>query len=552
MLYWITRPVSVPHVVGSHALTKSGFRKGAPISRVLTDGTSIYFLEDRLSYTALMQVRLRHGEVSEVATVSGLTDISKDRSELLLFGLNAKTNQYDTWVQPLPGGPARLIVKNARWPAWTADGRGILFARNHDTELFRVNADGTDPRRIATLPDITTGIGASPDGVRIRVGVNFGANFDILELDSSGSKPRRILQDVQRDLLVGTWSPDAKFFFFVAWNTDRNDLWVLPEKQHWWQFAKVHPVQLTFGPVSIGTPTISEDGKVIYAAGLERHGELSAYEYKSGQFVPYLSGISACYVDFSRDRQWVTYVSYPEGTLWRSRIDGSERRQLTLPGLGVVNPRWSPDGKLIAFWDISGVASRDADRNNWRIYVVSADGGGPLLLVEGNGVHDPAWSPDGNSLAYGSGPVGSNSIRLLDLKTHTSTELPGAHGLYSPRWSPDGRYLAALERDKPAKKLMIYSFTTRQWEELAFGAFAWPSWSHDSKYIFVFDNFSIVRIALGTRKKEQVVPLHGIRTTSYYFDRLGIGWFGLTPDDRPLTTRDTGIEEIHAFDLEYK
>ena len=46
---------------------------------------------------------------------------------------------------------------------------------------------------------------------------------------------------------------------------------------------------------------------------------------QSGKFLPYLGGISACYVDFSRDGQWIAYVSYPEGTLWRSRIDGSDK-----------------------------------------------------------------------------------------------------------------------------------------------------------------------------------------------------------------------------------
>jgi hypothetical protein len=86
------------------------------------------------------------------------------------------------------------------------------------------------------------------------------------------------------------------------------------------------------------------DGRHLYAVGREPHGQLSVYDRQSGQFVPYLNGISACFVDYSRDGQWVTYVSYPEGALWRSRIDGSERRQMTVPPLAVVNPRWSRMG----------------------------------------------------------------------------------------------------------------------------------------------------------------------------------------------------------------
>ncbi len=552
VVYLVTQLPPTPRIVGSRALTKTRFRKGF---MTLTDGNSVYFQENRPDHTAIVQVRLRGGEVSEVATVSDstfLTDISKDGSELLLTVLDKKTNLFDAWVQPLPSGPARLVVKDAWGPVWTADGRGILFARNRHAELFRVNADGTDPRQIATFPDIAT-IRASPDGSRVRVGTNFFLiNGGILETDYRGSKPHSVIPDARGDLSLGTWSPDGTFFFYQSWVNNRDDLWVLPEKRHWWQRRKIRPVQLTFGPVSIGIPSTSKDGKQVYAAGRERHGELSVYDRESGQFVPYMSGISACYVDFSRDGQWIAYVSYPEGTLWRSRVDGSERRQLTVPPLGVMNPRWSPDGKLIAFTNVSAIGKQDPGPKNWQIYVINADGGGPLLLLEGNALNDPVWSPDGKSLAYGTGAIGFASIKMLDLHTLKSTALEGSDNLSSPRWSPDGRYLVALELDYPAKKLMIYSFATRQWEELASGAIDWPSWSHDSQYIYAQEANSLVRIAIANHKKEQVTSLGSLHATAYYFDRIGWGWFGLTPDDKPITTRDTGIEEIYAFDLEYK
>jgi hypothetical protein len=43
-----------------------------------------------------------------------------------------------------------------------------------------------------------------------------------------------------------------------------------------------------------------------------------------------------------RDGEWVTYVLLPEGTLWRSRVNGSERTQLTIAPFRVTLPRWSP------------------------------------------------------------------------------------------------------------------------------------------------------------------------------------------------------------------
>ena len=83
-------------------------------------------------------------------------------------------------------------------------------------------------------------------------------------------------------------------------------------------------------------PDPSLDGKRLFAIGSQPRGELARFNQKTQQFEPYLSGISAEGVDFSRDGQWVTYVTYPEGSLWRSKADGSERLQLTFPPMQVL------------------------------------------------------------------------------------------------------------------------------------------------------------------------------------------------------------------------
>jgi dipeptidyl aminopeptidase/acylaminoacyl peptidase len=110
------------------------------------------------------------------------------------------------------------------------------------------------------------------------------------------------------------------------------------------------------------------DGKRIFAIGEQSRGELERFDAKSGQFVPYLAGVSASDVGFSRDGQWVAYVTYPEGVLWRSRIDGSDKLQLTRPPFYPGNPLWSADGKKILFEGESG--------KNEGAYVVAAEGGG--------------------------------------------------------------------------------------------------------------------------------------------------------------------------------
>jgi len=148
---------------------------------------------------------------------------------------------------------------------------------------------------------------------------------------------------------------------------------------------------------------------------------------------------SAGELDFSQDGKWIAYVSYPEGTLWRSRADGSERVQLTFPPVSVSLPRWSPDGTQIAF--INAQAGRP-----WRIFLISAQGGTPEpMLSEKEYQADAHWLPDGKRMIFGRTPFipGSSAnvaLQVLDLSSKQVSIFPGSENLYSPRLSPDGKH----------------------------------------------------------------------------------------------------------------
>ena len=175
------------------------------------------------------------------------------------------------------------------------------------------------------------------------------------------------------------------------------------------------PVQLTSGPVSYFMPAPSVDGKRLFVLGSQPRGELQRFNVQTQKFEPYLSGQSVDGVEISRDGQWVTYTSYPEGNLWRSKVDGSQRLQLTFPPMHVGLPRWSPDGKQIAFGaDVPGGGSKN--------YLVSTDGGPPQELPStGKNVGDANWSPDGKSLVFWSSfgfPIGEKmNVNIVDLRT---------------------------------------------------------------------------------------------------------------------------------------
>jgi Tol biopolymer transport system component len=289
------------------------------------------------------------------------------------------------------------------------------------------------------------------------------------------------------------------------------------------------------------------DGKKLFVVGQQLRFELQRYDQNTRHFLSYLNGISAGELDFARDGQWLTYVSYPEHTLWRSKLDGSQRSQLTYPPLQAHLPRSSPDGKQIAF-----MASEPGQP--WKLYVVSSLGGTvqPLTSEKVN-ESDLTWMPDGKSLVYGHMPwlqyanSSESGIEILDMGTRQVSTIPGSQGLFSPRVSPDGRYLAALTAD--SKKLMLYEFATRQWSQLAQATFAYDNWSHDSRYIYLEDysqGDDIVRVSV---KGGPLQRLESVKDVPRSSDPWA-SWLGLSPDDAPLLMRDESTQEIYALDLQ--
>ncbi len=286
--------------------------------------------------------------------------------------------------------------------------------------------------------------------------------------------------------------------------------------------------------------------------GEQQRAQLQRFDAKLKQFVPFLNGISAGEIDFSRDGKWLTYVSYPDYLLWRSRNDGSERLQLTYAPVSVSMPRWSHDSRKIAFWCV-------APGKSPKVCIVSADGGASeqVRMDEQHWPDDPQWSPDGKSLLlalYPPGIAGTRpdfSIVQYDLENKKITTLPGSEGMLGPRWSPDGRYISTFSAN--TRKMMLLELSTGKWSELAAGTvLQYPNWSPDSRYAYFedlgADGPEIDRVSVATRKKERVTVLKGVERVSML--ESGVPWNGVAPEGSPLTMRDVGNRELYSLDLQ--
>jgi eukaryotic-like serine/threonine-protein kinase len=543
-LVWLSSPLPPPRVLGTTQLTRDGIPKVV----AATDGSRLY-IDEQGANNRIVQVSTSGGEMSPIVTPfanASAIDISSDHTHLLVANQVATEDEVPLWSLPLPSGaPRRLadVVANHAGSAWSPDQRHLAFT--HGSDLYLANADGTDPHKLVTVSGSPWLPRFSPDGSRIRFSI-LKSEQSLWEIRADGSGLHALFpgENGLRAACCGHWSVDGRYFFFIGSNNSTNDVWAIRETSGLLPWRSPRPIQLTAGPLSFNYLIPSLDSKKLFVDAAQGRAELVRYDSKSHEFVPFLSGISAGELDYSRDGKWIIYVTYPDNTLWRSHADGSDRVQLTYPPVAVGLPRWSPDGTQIAYLDVR-------PGRPWTIFVVPAEGGSAReVLSEARGQSDPVWSPDGKKLIIGHDPSGGPTlIRSVDLATHEVSVIPGSQGLFSPRWSPDGRYLAALNAQ--STKLLLYDFKMQKWSAWTSELIGFPNWSRDGIYLYYDSPFTdhptFRRIKVGQDHSELVVDLKGLLR---YSNPPDFGWSNISPDGSPLMSRDLSTDEIYALDVE--
>jgi Tol biopolymer transport system component len=243
-------------------------------------------------------------------------------------------------------------------PAWSPDGRKIAFTRRarecclEETYIYVMNADGSRQQRLA-LGHVHFSVAWSPDGQKMlferpnprhpAVGLNpkdFAEDLHVMNADGSGQ--RNLTRRPVRDY-APVWSPDGRQ---IAWNRGRQ-IWLM-------------------------NPDGSGQRSLTPAAGGRSGGP-----------------------DWSPDGRKIAFggrapTSPPDGGIFVSNADGSERRRFTQRGW---SPAWSPDGRKIAF-----LTKRDRYSE---LYTMNADGSGQRNLTRSAGTDLRfAWSPDGKMIAF--------------------------------------------------------------------------------------------------------------------------------------------------------
>lgn len=511
-----------------------------------TDGSRIYL--NRGISDPIQEVAISGGEVETLRTSLKnpyLNDVSPDGSTLLVQSFEAgMTAAPPLYTVRILGGAQRYLL-NASTALWSQDGKSIFYINeNHD--LCQMRSDGSEPHMLAPLGaggDISS-FNIAPNGQTIR----FARDKKFWEMSVNGSNLHELFPGwhATSQKCCGAWSANGEFFFFVA--GPESQIWALDDRRSLIHRPSGQPFQVTSSPLRWGHVVPSKDGRSLFSLGSTRRGELVRHDPKSGQFEPFLDGVSASLVSFSRDGQAVAYVSYPEGDLWKANRDGSGRVQLIDSQLF---PEWinlAPDGSQVVFM----AATPQGREQAW---IVSTQGGTPRRLLPGEQTQqtDPSWSPDGSKILFATNLQGGSdkdsSIRILDLATNQQTTLPETNDKFSPHWSPDGQSIEASSLD--LLTLSIFDLKTQHWSTPYKGLFAYANWSSDSHYLYLLryagSSPAVLKVPAKGGTPQVVVDLKSFRLTG----ALGL-WLGLDPTDAPLLLRDLGSDDVYALSLEHK
>ena len=478
----------------------------------------------------------------------------------------------DLWVAPRAGGAARrLTVHPGREtnPYFSPDGKWIAFTGEYDgnADVYVVSVDGGDPRRLTYHPGVDVVEGWTPDGRAVlfastRLSHSFYDRLFTVPVEGGFEEPLPMPMAER-----GAYSADAGR---IAYNPIR-DIWTEDTWRHY--RGGQEPFLWIFDLKTLDVEAVPHDntndtwpmwiGDAVYFVS-DRDGTMNLYGYdtKSKQVRQLTHHTDFDIKAASAGAGVIVYEQGGRVHLFDPATGTTTPIAIHVdPDLPDTRPRFTSAVPFIQHVGISPTGMRALFEARGDIFTVPAKKGDIRDLTRTPGVaeRDPAWSPDGKTIAYFSDAGGEYRLMLRDQSEtgdETAIQLEGPSFYYTPTWSPDGKRIAYTDKrlklwivDLQTKRPVAVDSDTYEHPERTLSA---PVWSPDGKWLSYAKRqanqlraIMLYGVASGAThqvtdgRSDAIAPAFSLDGKYLYFAAstnfaLNVGWIDLSSSERPV------------------
>ncbi len=410
-------------------------------------------------------------------------------------------------------------------PVFSPDGKTIAFSAQYDgnTDVYTIPISGGVPKRLTYHPGPDLVRGFTPDGkVLFNSNRNVFSNrhFQLFTVGLAGGMPDQLAIPHGFE---ACYSPDGTRIAYcperdvtAQWKNYRGGthsrIWLYHNKSH-----AVEPIPQPKGRCNDLDPVWMND--TLYFRS-DRNGEYNVFAYN---------------VDSKALKQITTHTDFPvldiaggggnlvyEQAGYLHRLDPVDGKSTRLKigiaiDLNEARPRYAKGAKYIRGAAVSPSGCRAAFEFRGEIVTVPAEKGDPRNLTNSPDVYerDPAWSPDGKTIAYFSDAGGEYQLRLEPQNGHGEVKkikLAGAGFYQNLVWSRDSKKVLFSDNSESLYWLDVATGKQTRISEPKYGrnrGSNLSSWSHDSKWVAYTeeDAAKISRVYVYSLEKNKSFPI---------------------------------------------